>query len=476
MRAQQPVVVEGGDGPGGVAGLRRGAHGQRRAEAVLAQRGLGVVGLDQLHLRRGTPERVEHAVRVTGAERLCQVLDVLGRPEVLGQREHRAGGVAGEAGHDVGEHRARADGGQLAGVAHQHQARARADRLEQPTHHRQVDHRALVDHDHVVAQPVAAVVAEAGAVVGPPPQEAVQRGGHRAADAGAVGGIEVVELGQDGLLQPGRGAAGRRRQRDREPLAAGGGLVGEQDQQPGDGGGLAGAGPPGEHGGGLARGPDDGVLLSRAQVPPAHPVQGGGERGLVDRRGRVAEPGPEVGADLALQRVVAVEVDQRRLVVQDAGGDQRGRVEGGAPGRGLGPGQPGRERRDGGEVEADRARAERADRERDGEQHAFVALAAEVTDPPGDVEVAGLEDAGEVELPHQALRAGRQPAVVRPGGLEDLGHRAATPSIVPSTVPSTTPSRRSERSSSRSTGGRQEKTPHGRPSTTGVAGPHRPRR
>ena len=161
----------------------------------------------------------------------------------------RAGAVARD---QVAEHRAGADRGELLRVADQHQPGLRPQRLEQPAHHRQLDHRGLVDDDHVVLEPVAAVVAEPGAVVGPPAQQPVQ--GHAARVPDPLGGRAGLgrgrgDLGQPGLdrlLQPGGGLAGRRGQRDRERLAAGRGLVGQQHQHPGDRGGLAGAGPAGE--------------------------------------------------------------------------------------------------------------------------------------------------------------------------------------------------------------------------------------
>ena len=52
--------------------------------------------------------------------------------------------------------------------------------------------------------------------------------------------------------------------------------------------------------------------------------------------------------------------------------------------------------------------------------------------------------------------------------LEHLGHGLSLPSRTPSSSP--------ESSSTSATGGRQENTPHGAPSTSGVEGPHMPRR
>ncbi len=94
---------------------------------------------------------------------------------------------------DVTEHRTGLHGGELARVADEDQAGVRADRLGQPRHLRQRHHRGLV-HDHdVVRQPLAAVVAEAAAAVGPPAEQAVQGGAAQPEDllADLRGDVEV---------------------------------------------------------------------------------------------------------------------------------------------------------------------------------------------------------------------------------------------------------------------------------------------
>ena len=76
---------------------------------------------------------------------------------------------------DVAQDGAGLDRGQLLGVADEDQAGVGADRLDQPGHQRERDHGRLVDHDHVVGQPVQAVVAEAGAVARVEAEQPVQR-------------------------------------------------------------------------------------------------------------------------------------------------------------------------------------------------------------------------------------------------------------------------------------------------------------
>ena len=105
-----------------------------------------------------------------------------------------------------------------------------------------------------------------------------------------------------------------------------------------------------------------------------------------------------------------------------------------------------------------------AHREGDGEQHPLVVLPAEVADPLGDVDVGGLQQPGLVVRRQQPGGLAGQPPVVLADRLEQLGHAV------------TTPSSRSDSASTRATGGRHENTPHGSPSTSGVSGPHIPRR
>ena len=131
-------------------------------------------------------------------------------------------GARAEPLDQVGEHRAGLDGGELVGVADQHQPGLRAHRLEQPGHHRQRHHRGLVDDDHVVRQPVVAVVAEPGRRVRAPAEQPVQ--GHRLqpGEPGLVVGARSLPTSSlDRLLQPGGGLAGRRGEGDPQRRLAG---------------------------------------------------------------------------------------------------------------------------------------------------------------------------------------------------------------------------------------------------------------
>ena len=71
---------------------------------------------------------------------------------------------------------ARLDRGELAGVADEDQPRLRPHGLDEAGHQPERDHRRLVDDDHVVREPVAAVVAEAAVRAGAAAEQAVQRG------------------------------------------------------------------------------------------------------------------------------------------------------------------------------------------------------------------------------------------------------------------------------------------------------------
>ncbi len=118
-----------------------------------------------------------------------------------------------------------------------------------------------------------------------------------------------------------------------------------------------------------------------------------------------------------------------------------------------------------GEVEAYRALADGPDGESCGKQHCVVGLAAQPAERRCDVDVGGDQHSGGVELAEQTLRPSRQPHVVKIVVLILEQHRHGAPR-----------SSRADTSSTSAAGGCQENTPHGTPPTTGVSGPHMPRR
>ena len=313
-----------------------------------------------------------------------------------------------------------------------------------------------------MTEPVAAVVAEAGVVVADPAQEPVQGHGLRGTQRGTVVGAEpgaVVagQLGQDRLLQPGRGLAGGSSHRDRERLATSSGLVVEDGQEPGHRGGLAGSGAPGDHRRpllhGRARGrPLLGVVgvlrcLRRGKDPGQHLL----DAAFVDGRGRVSGAGEQVGAHGDLQPVVAVEVDQAVLVPQHPLGQQGRALHRRHPVVVRGPGQVRVDLAHPGQVGAHRAVGDRPDREGGGEQDPIVDVSRQRRGPPRDVHRRRGQDAGPVEVRQQAGGAQRQPGVALVERFPELGHGTA-------------PSIRSLSATTRADGGRQEKTPVGCPS------------
>ena len=342
--AQQSVLVERVDRGLRVAGFGSEAYGERGLGGDRPELGhrLLVLGVDQLDVAP-TAEHLDHPVGIVVAQRLGQVGDPAAEAVGRAQRLHRRLGASAEAVDQVGEHRARLDRGQLARVADQDQPGVGADRLEQPGHHRQRDHRGLVDHDHVVRQPVGAVVPEPDAAVGAPAEQPVQGRGLQVAEPVAVGLGQLHGLGLDRLLQPGRRLAGRGAQRDPEVAAGAGapvlGLLGQQREQARDGRGLAGAGSAGQHGGPAPGGLTDGGPLLVVPLLGEDPQHAGLEDRGVDLGGLAVEAGDDVAADLHLLAPVAVEVEQRVVEPEHLLRHQRARGDRGLPGLGLGPRQ-----------------------------------------------------------------------------------------------------------------------------------------
>jgi hypothetical protein len=273
--------------------------------------------------------------------------------------------------------------------------------------------------------------------------------------------------------QPVRGDRGRCRQRDAQRALR---LVLEEREQLGDGGGLAGARPPGEHADPSVRGHRRGEPLPVGILPGEQPVQCRTEAVPVDlRRGTQRRRVEHVGDPLLLAPV-AVEV-QRPLhepqgagrVTLDADGHEPAGLQGAHPGGWSRPGQCGQALLVGvldrggllraRHVEVHRTGSQSAYGERGGEEHALVVLPAEPTEPQGHVHVGRREDAGVVEV---AQQAGGSPYALDVVHVE-VGQRAPRAS-------------RSDRSTTSWAGGDQGNAPQVVEPTTGVSGPHMPRR
>ena len=386
MGAQQPVPVERGQRPrrrrppaaASAYGERGGARPSERSTAAgsSVSHELDLVGAGaqhREHARRRRPPRSASASCRSRAPKRWVVGERGDRDVGRAARSRRPGRRAP---------RRRSTEVELVGVADQHQPRLGPHRLEQPGHHRQRHHRGLVDDDHVVREPVAAVVAEPGAVVGAPAEQPVQGHRRRRRPTRVVGPRRKRPAAvAHGLLQPGRGLAGRRGERDRERSRRGPRPARRAAPAAGDRGGLAGAGSAGEHRGPLrAAARDGGALLVVTSAPAKTRASG-----CVEQRPR-RPPAPagvavrEVVADLALLPLVAVEVEQAVLrAARTPGVEQRAGGDGGHPrvGSGHGRSRSGATSGDRGEVEAHRAVAYGADGQRHREQHPLVGLARE---------------------------------------------------------------------------------------------------
>ena len=220
---QQPVGVKCRNGSRAVAANRsrvqrrpaRDDVGPHPLEVGLGQAGV-VLELDQLDVRSTRGQELEHPVGPSGLHVRRQLGDLghvravvgvqgadaiahrrSGRGRALDDvqtrqhrtqrgRERRRAPAQRRPVDQVAEHGPGLDRSELVRVAHEHQARRGPQRLEQPRHHRQRHHRALVDHHHLVRQPVRRVVPEAAARAGTPAQEPVQRHGSEVAQLLAV--------------------------------------------------------------------------------------------------------------------------------------------------------------------------------------------------------------------------------------------------------------------------------------------------
>ena len=290
----------------------------------------------------------------------------------------------------------------------------------------------------------------------------------------------VAGVGQC-LRQPGRGLARRRRECDprRSP-----GLVAEHGEHLGDRGRLAGARPAGQHGDPLP-GADLGcpplqVLLVRGEsLPGEQPIERGGQPVVVHGgRGRGAAV-DELATDRLLLPPVALQVEvpghqpQRppvggvRTVGEGAAGPAASE-----PGGRLGPRQVGHLQAllgrlehvagHGGQVDADRAEAQRPDGQGQSQRDGLVGLAGDPGHGGRRVDVGQIEHPGRVEGGQQPGSTRGQRHIGRPAGVHGghLGPRSS----------------RSDSSVISAAGGRQLNTPCGTPATRGVSGPAMPRR
>ena len=208
--------------------------------------------------------------------------------------------------HQVRQHRARLYRCELIRVADQHQPGVRPHGLQQPGHHRQRHHRRFIHHDHVMRQPITAMVPEPRRRVRPAAQQPVQRRRMQACERFLIRRRQLANLQLHRLLQPRGRLARRRRQCDPQTPAAG-----KQGQQPRHCGGLARSRTTGQHREPLRQRDFRGgplFLESRGKQP-------------VDVGRHLRRPGldhrEDVVADLLLLQPIPVQVQQIPVQPQD---------------------------------------------------------------------------------------------------------------------------------------------------------------
>ena len=142
----------------------------------------------------------------------------------------------------LGEHRAGLDRGELVLVAEQHQAGGGRQGVDQAGGEREVEHRGLVDHQHVHRQRVVGVMTEA-AGLGGDAEQAMHGVGLGGQAGGERRGQRLRALAQ-GLEHARGGLAGGRGERDAQARPR----LQQAGEQGGDGGGLARPGPAADDG------------------------------------------------------------------------------------------------------------------------------------------------------------------------------------------------------------------------------------
>ncbi|MPM65913.1 hypothetical protein SDC9_112817 [bioreactor metagenome] len=414
--------------------------------------------------------------------------------QLAGRRRGPSGRVLGpHQSPDVGEHRARLHRGELVGVADEQQPGVRPGGLQQPGHQRQRDHRHLVHHDQVVRQRPQTVVREPRRAVAPPAQQPVDRGGVQPPEPVHHLRIDLPHRGQgvlDRLAHPGGRLAGRGGQADVQVRLQ----RRQDDQDPGDRRGLAGAGATlqdAQPGGHRRRGSGQLVVRfirrepCRALDPREHRSQHRGDPVPVGADHRGAAPDIDVGPDQLLVAPVAVEIEQGADQPQRPAGrpvgadtDQGTVAQTRQPAVQVGPVE--RRHVDGAlvaledrlpycrQVDAHRPGPDRADHQCDRERDPRIGRPAEEcqllggldvgeTEHPRGIEVghqAGSDDAGRAGPGDDAGRAGRGgpgragASDARRAGPDDAGHGVDLPSVIRSAISTTNPA-----------GGRQANTP-----------------
>ena len=331
-------------------------------------------------------------------------------------------------------------------------------------------------------------MAEAAVARGPAPEQPVQR--RRLDPAQQLPDLEAhvqpAGLVVDGFLEPGRGLAGRRRERDQRPgRPQGGRLLGQQRDDPGDRRRLAGARAAGhdreptQH---RARGGQALAGVGLAGEQSLQPVGEQSRPARPDRRPRsgragrppVGAPGPSSGRGTTRCRAVAGDAPQLNPPRR-----RRGRSAPRPRSTQVGSGHGSDDRSTG--SSASTAAVSRIvarstwtcasrgarDRERDRKQHRLVVLTGDRRQPRRNMDVGRAQHPGRVELAQQSTRAPDTPDVERVelGGAGDNAHAATTPR-----------SSASLRASTSAPLGRHANTPYGVRCTVGVAGPAIPRR
>ena len=216
VSAQQALLAQQGQGLCYLTSLGGDPHLKRGGGEIMLERCQRdrVIRLDPLHLLLLRAQDLDHLVGITDTQGLGQGADLGAIPVRGAQRRDRVWVYAAQASHQVSQHRPRLDRRQLVSITDEDESGVVSDCFHQPGHHRQRHHRGLVDHDHVVREPVGAIVAEAIAFA-PWPKQAMHGLGLELGHSITILGVLEVRRGLiNCFLQPSRSLAGRRAQCD----------------------------------------------------------------------------------------------------------------------------------------------------------------------------------------------------------------------------------------------------------------------